>query len=259
LLAVDVGNSTVKLGCFRFDDESRTPEPIDVVRVDTRSPDFAAVKRWLPQEPAVCYLCSVHRWAAEQTRQWLLNQVEVLAVHGLRRTDFPLSARVRRPEQVGHDRLASAAAAASVKSHERPAIVVDAGSAMTVDVISRQGDLLGGAILPGLQASARALSTETDLLPQVGTAHWDSLPPAVGDSTEAAIHSGVFWGAVGAIRGLVDRMKSQIGGDAEVILTGGDMRHMAEHVDPQAAYRPYLVLTGIVLAARQRQSTVTPV
>ena len=83
-------------------------------------------------------------------------------------------------------------------------------------------------------------------------------PDDIGDSTEAAIHSGVFWGTVGAIRGLVDRMKSQIGGDAEVILTGGDMRHMAEHVDPQATYRPYLVLTGIVLAARQRPSTVTP-
>ena len=92
----------------------------------------------------------------------------------------------------------------------RPAVVIDVGTAITVDLVSAEGAFLGGAILPGIAMSARALHEFTDLLPLVDMSELAAPPPALGDSTEAAMRSGLFWGAVGAVRQLIE----QLAGDA---------------------------------------------
>ncbi len=122
--------------------------------------------------------------------------------------------------------------------------------------MSREGHFLGGAILPGLQMSAQALSAGTDLLPLLSTTQWHRPPAVVGTSTEAALHSGLFWGTVGAIGELVRQMKSHVGTDAELLLTGGGMRQLAEHLATDAAVHPHLVLTGIAIAAQSHLSAI---
>ncbi len=100
------------------------------------------------------------------------------------------------------------------------------GTAITVDLVSADGAFLGGAILPGIAMSARALHEFTDLLPLVDLAELAAPPPALGTETEAALRAGLFWGAVGGVRELM----GQLAGPErpQVILTGGASAAVAE-------------------------------
>ena len=120
--------------------------------------------------------------------------------------DLPLEVRLERPDMVGIDRLVDAVAVNRLREPGRPAVIVDVGTAITVDLVSADGAFLGGAILPGIQMSARALHEFTDLLPLVDVSELTAPPPALGTATESAMESGLFWGAVGAIRQLIEQL-----------------------------------------------------
>ena len=251
LLAIDVGNSSVKFGRFRAP-VADFPAPDDVFRTDARSPDFEGLSRWLPEGPTWCFLASVYRQAAQEIADWLDDASPEYHVRQLQTRDFSIGIDVQSPERVGHDRLASAVACCQLKQPSQAAIVVDAGSAITVDAISPAGRFLGGAILAGQQASALALSAGTDLLPLISTIRLDQPPPAIGDSTENAIRSGVFWGTIGAIREMIQRVQCHLGAQHQIFMTGGDMHRLAQHVAPEGRVIPNLVLSGIALAARDK-------
>ena len=120
--------------------------------------------------------------------------------------DLPLEVKLPRPDMVGVDRLLDALAANALRQPGRPAVVVDVGTAVTVDLVSAAGAFLGGAILPGIAMSARALHEFTDLLPLVDFSELAAPPPALGTETEAAMRSGLFWGAVGGVRELIGQL-----------------------------------------------------
>src|SRR5205814_3927690 len=127
--------------------------------------------------------------------------------------DLPLEVRVEFPDRVGLDRLAAAVAARFLASEGRqppdtirPAIVIDAGTAITVDLVSADGAFEGGVILPGFRLTAEALAAGTNQLPLATFTGQDQPPPVVGKHTEGAIRSGLFWGAVGAVREVIERM-----------------------------------------------------
>ena len=92
-------------------------------------------------------------------------------------------------------------------------MIVDVGTAITVDLVSADGAFLGGSILPGIQMAARALHHFTDLLPLVNVSDLSTPPPPLGTSTESAMQAGLFWGAVGAIRQLIDQLCKAATGD----------------------------------------------
>ena len=96
----------------------------------------------------------------------------------------------------GIDRLVDAVAANRLRKSHRPAAIVDVGTAITVDLVAADGAFLGGSILPGIALSARALHEFTDLLPLVDVGELVEPPPALGTDTEAAMRSGLFWGAM---------------------------------------------------------------
>ncbi len=126
--------------------------------------------------------------------------------------------KVERPAEVGADRLVNALAAR--QSHGGQLIVIDFGTATTFDVVDADGSYCGGCIAPGVNLSMEALHMSTALLPRrpvrnPGTA------PVVGTTTAAQMNSGVFWGYVGLIEGLVARIKTERGGPMKVIATGG--------------------------------------
>ncbi|MEX0865849.1 MAG: type III pantothenate kinase, partial [Pirellulales bacterium] len=163
------------------------------------------------------------------------------------------------PEKVGIDRLLGAVAANHLRAADQPAIAIDVGSAITIDVIDAAGVFRGGAILPGIGMGARALHTFTDLLPQSELSDLTASPPEpVGIDTVAAIHAGLFWGAIGAMREIVFRVQHQLDRPPLVLLTGGAAPLVAELLAGQPSPMsiqcvPHLVLGGTVLA-RQRQS-----
>jgi type III pantothenate kinase len=167
------------------------------------------------------------------------------------RRDFPvpIGAEVKAPERIGVDRLLGALAAYRRVGGE--CIVVDFGTAITVNSVRGDGIFLGGAILPGLGMAARALSEGTALLPEIPL---PAAAPAVGRSTEEAIAAGVIHGAAGAVTGLIDGARRVVGAGAKVVLTGGDAARVAAHLPPDCReVRPDLVLEGLLVAYREWQ------
>jgi len=161
------------------------------------------------------------------------------------RQDFPvpIETAVDQAEAVGVDRLLAALAA--WESVRDAAIVVDVGTAMTVDAVDDEGRFLGGAILPGPSLGGRALHEWTAALPEVSL---DATIDAVGANTESAIRGGLVLGAAGAIERLVAEQREVLGPSARVLATGGGLCHLAGLLTCLDEVRPDLVLEGLVAA-----------
>jgi len=129
---------------------------------------------------------------------------------------LPLDVAIDRPETVGADRLANAIAA-----HARyggPLIVVDFGTATNFDVVNKDGAFIGGVLAPGVDLSAEALASAAAKLPKIRIRRPDRV---IGTSTESALESGIFWGYVGLVEGLVIRIQEEHGAPMTVVATGG--------------------------------------
>ena len=204
MIAADVGNARIKLGWFDRRAAAGLPEPRRTLALDDRSPDFAVLSAWLEEIPAgrrrrrpAWRIASVNRPAATRLIDWLRSNRPQDRVALLAAGDLPLAVALPRPDMVGVDRLLDAVAANVLRPADRPAVVVDVGTAITVDLVSRDGAFCGGSILPGIAMSARALHEFTDLLPLLDVSELDAPPPALGDSTESAMRSGLFWARSG--------------------------------------------------------------
>jgi len=130
--------------------------------------------------------------------------------------DLGIGVHVERPDEVGADRLVNALAA-----HEKyggPLIIVDFGTATTFDIIDAEGSYIGGVIAPGVNLSSEALHQAAAQLPRVAVERPETV---IGRSTVPAMQSGIFWGYVSLIEGLVKRIKDELGNEMDVIATGG--------------------------------------
>ncbi|HEY2761801.1 MAG TPA: type III pantothenate kinase, partial [Pirellulales bacterium] len=256
IIATDIGNSRIKLGLFAAHtgqtgmEKTGLPLPDMVLSLPAEQWDETALQRWLGEIPpgAPWWIGSVNRPAAARLTEWIGSK---WPIRNLAAADLPIMAAVDRPEHVGIDRLAGALAANRLRDPARPAVVVHVGSAITVNLITADGIFRGGAILPGLETSARALHDYTDMLPHAPLEDLATAPPSIGTSTLTAIYSGLYWGAVGAIRELIGQLTATLGSSAaevEVFLTGGAAPAVADQLDPAVRYVEHLVLAGIALA-----------
>ena len=271
VLLADVGNTRIKLAVLVdhgvMDPEQPTLHPSQLTRRlptvgrrhDLTSHGFRhdQLEKWLKSVApgaAVVIVASVHDAAAAKLEA-CLAELSVTSHRPLRQrrighADLPLLIRLESPHKVGIDRLAAAAAAGILKTPGRSAIIVDCGTAATVDMVSADGEFLGGAILPGPSLMARALAEGTSKLPEVLALEQSAPPPMPGRSTHEAIAAGIGFGIQGAIARLVAEARSTLGGDADVILTGG-WRGAVRAVLPGALDMPDLVLMGVALAAER--------
>lgn len=176
-----------------------------------------------------------------------------------------LETAVDEPQRVGVDRLLNAVAANVVREPQRPVVIVDSGTATTVDFVDSDGVFRGGAILPGFDLAATSLHAYTALLPRVTIEQLAENPRIpLGTNTHDAICSGLYWGHVGAVRELAGRLSEQAGNlDPDsatvaplVLLTGGGADLLAEQF-PEARWMPQLSLQGLVLAGRESGEGVT--
>ena len=131
-------------------------------------------------------------------------------------TKLGVPIRIRRPEQVGADRLVAAIGAHIL--YQGPKLVIDSGTATTFDVVGPEGGFEGGIISPGINLSMRALHDAAAQLPRIAI---QKPPQVIGQDTVSAMQSGVFWGYVDLIDGLVNRVKDEYSGSLKVIATGG--------------------------------------
>jgi type III pantothenate kinase len=285
LLAIDVGSSRVKLGWFASAGDcvaANSPSAANPLAITTsrlRPPDEAVAVAHRGR-PAEQWWDEVHDWLqslVESPPPGDAFEVRIASVHpqvaqticgSLGRIGWPLPtvltheqvpvvADVDRPERVGIDRLLDAHAVNQLRAAGAPAIVVDLGTAVTVDRIDGGGHLAGGAILPGLALAALALHTGTASLPalDIDTA----VPTGLGKSTDEAIAAGVLWGTVGGVAELVRRLADDAAqqglGECELFVTGGDAPRLIDalaNAQPMPIrHVPHLVLCGIHEIARQ--------
>ncbi len=146
-------------------------------------------------------------------RQYLHCAPSVVGDEGI---DLGISILVDSPEEVGADRLVNAVAAH--ECYAGPLIVVDFGTATTFDVVDRAGNYCGGAIVPGVNLSLQALHMAAAKLPRVAIGRPKQV---IGKGTVSAMRSGIFWGYVGIIEGMVERIQKEFGEQMTVVATGG--------------------------------------
>ena len=154
--------------------------------------------------------------------------------------DLGIRVKLDRPEEVGADRLVNAVAA--LKHLPPPLIIVDFGTATTFDVVDAEGAYAGGVIAPGINLSLQALYMAAAKLPRVAIRKTDHV---VGTSTITAMQSGIFWGYIGLIEGLIHRIRAEQGGAMAVVGTGGLAPLFAGATDIIDLVDPNLTLTGL--------------
>ncbi|MCS6986685.1 MAG: type III pantothenate kinase [Sphingomonadaceae bacterium] len=159
--------------------------------------------------------------------------------------DYGIEVRLPNPAEVGADRLVNAVAARAL--HPGPLVVVDFGTATTFDVVSADGAYEGGVIAPGIHLSMDALYRAAARLPRIAVE-----PPAkglgvVGRNTVHAMQSGVFWGYVGLVEGLVQRISAELDRAPFVIATGGLAGLFARHAPAITHVDPDLTIRGLIL------------
>jgi len=155
---------------------------------------------------------------------------------------------MKNPAEVGADRIVNAVAA--FEMYGGPCIVADYGTATTFDVVSAEGDYLGGAIAPGIEVSLEALTTRAARLIKVELVEPEH---AIGKSTTEALQSGAVYGFAGEIEGIVHAIWEELGERARVIATGGLADLIARHTDVIAVVDPFLTLRGIEIVMRRQQ------
>jgi type III pantothenate kinase len=272
LVTVDLGNSRLKFGLFEGTiAPTGLPTPSRLLEIGNDEWDGARVLSWLPPklDQLRWYIGSVNRESQAVLLRWIMEQQLAGVIPGgtspsntvqtLDQNDLGLTIRVDHPERVGIDRLLGSIGANALRPPKSPAITIHLGSALTVNLIAADGAFCGGAILPGIGMSARALHDFTDLLPLVPMRELNDPPEAIGTSTVSAMRSGLYWGAVGAMRELLAQISKGLKPEPEVYLTGGAAPHVAKVLAPRAQHVPHLILGAIARVAQTRGQTAASV
>ena len=164
--------------------------------------------------------------------------------------DLGIEVLMDSPGEVGADRLVNAIAAA--QAHKPPLIVIDFGTATTFDFVDADGNYCGGIIAPGINLSMDALHRAAAKLPRVEVMKPDRV---IGKSTTHGMQSGVFWGYVGLIEGLVSRAKQEFGAPMTVVATGGLAGQFADATDAIEAIDGELTMRGLRLIYDRNSNT----
>ncbi len=241
-LVADIGNSRIKWGLCRngqvVESVSLHPDDRAAWQHQTGIWNLSAAQAWT--------VCGVQPERRDALVDWLRRRGDrVTVLDSWKQLGLPV--RVEYPDRVGLDRLLNAVAVAACLPSGTGAILIDAGSAVTVDWLDSTGAFGGGAIFPGLRLMTKALHDYTALLPLVEVPH--SRPPMPGKSTVAAMEAGVFGAVVGGIQYLVQQLAAHTTGAPRVFLTGGDAVLLQAALDPGVAVWPHMTLEGLRLAA----------
>lgn len=225
LLAIDVGNSAVKIGAFRGSDLVGRWRVPTVRRHGTSdwsvlvSDLLCSVAKIEPVEGIVLasVVPALDASFAEMTCHFGVKTLVVTSD-----IDTGITIRYDNPSELGADRLANSAAA--FRQYGGPSLVVDIGTAINFDVISSEGEFLGGFICPGIGMFLQSLHEKTARLPTV-----DFHPPSglIGTNTLRCIRSGIYYGVAGMIDGIAQRVKATFLEEITVIATGGHAREIA--------------------------------
>jgi type III pantothenate kinase len=245
LLAIDVGNTNITLGLYDGDtlgprwrlatDHNRMPDEYGITLINLFQ--HAGVTAKDVHAIAMASVVPPLTGTFEQACEKYLGQKPLVVDAGVK---TGVRVRYDDPKQVGADRVVDAAAVH--KLYGGPACSVDFGTATTFDAISEEGDYVGGAIAPGISIAADALFQRTAKLPMVDL---HRPPSAIGRNTVHSIQSGLLFGYVGLVEGMVARFRAELGPKMKVIGTGGLAEIIAQETKVIDILAPWLTLDGL--------------
>jgi len=227
LLALDVGNTNITIGIFRNGElaDHRRLRTVREQTADEWGILLMNLLRYSSLDPSTLegiIISSVvpplDSALGEMSRRYFGTE----AVFVTSRTDTGLTIRYENPSEVGADRIVNSVAA--LHKYGGPCVIVDLGTAITFDALSANAEYLGGVIAAGVGISAEALFSRTARLPLV-----DFRRPAsvIGTNTVASMQSGLYYGAIGAIDGIIQRLMEELGPDTRTVATGGQAELIA--------------------------------
>jgi len=247
LLTIDIGNSNILMGIYDADqliahwrllsNTSRTPDEwgmmltVQMVRFDIpiEEVEGTIISSVVP---------SLNPIFKEMTKLYL-NQKPLFISQEI---ELGIKVMYEEPNMVGSDRLCNAVA--GYEKYGGPLIVIDFGTATTYDVILKDGSYLGGVISPGIETASEILHLKAAKLPLVE----QKFPKRkIGRNTEESIQSGIMYGAVVQVEGLVNLIKKEINGEPKIIATGGIAELIKDKTKIIDFYEPFLILEGLNL------------
>jgi type III pantothenate kinase len=245
LLAVDIGNTSVTLGLYKGEklgarwrlasDNERTSDEYGILLVQLI--ERAGIQSGDVREIAIASVVPPLTGTFERACRDYLNATPLIVDAGTR-TGIPL--RYEDPKQVGADRVVNAAAVRRI--FKGPACIVDFGTATIFDAISAEGEYLGGAIAPGIGIASDALFQRAAKLPRVEIMR---PPSAIGRNTVQSLQSGLLYGYVGLVDGMVARFRAELGPNMKTIGTGALVELIAKETRSIDIVEPWLALQGL--------------
>lgn len=242
LLAVDVGNTNTVLGLFTGEELVRSWRITTHARA-TGDEMALTFRGLLDEQPEIAglVLCSTVPSVLHELRPMLssfFHEIPVVIVEPGTKTGVPIL--TDNPKEVGADRIVNTLAAH--QQFDGPCIVVDFGTSTNLDVVSAQGEFLGGALAPGIDISLEALSAKAAQLRKVEVVRPRS---PIGKNTVEALQSGAVFGFAGQVDGLVDRIIEEIGPVTAVVATGGLASVVIGESETITHHDPHLTLNGL--------------
>ncbi len=247
LIAADIGNSSIKIAIEHAADDDRWcletifrgDEPLDL---DLDSLDVGS-------EPAFWCASSVNQARQQRLTDWIQTHRPDDRFHAIESDEVELETDVESRLQLGRDRLIGAWMAVQLNDQSGPVVVIDAGTAVTIDLIDSNLVFQGGVIFPGAESNFRRLAEYTHALPDLGrenrpNASRGPFSNVIGKSTNDAIIKGVYQSQISAIRSITEQMASCSAPRATVFATGGGISDISNDLPQSWDFVPDLVLRG---------------
>lgn len=251
ILAVDIGNTNVVLGCME-DDKILFLERMATDRRATDMEYLVRIRSVLkyrdidPEKLEGAIICSVVPIVTMNIRpavEQLIGKQAVVVGPGLK---TGLRINIDNPGALGADRVADAVAA--VNLYPVPLITIDMGTATTVGVVDETKTFIGGMIVPGVMVSLNALAGGTAQLPHISL---DPPKHAIGRNTVECMQNGIIYHNAAGVDGMIERIEQQLGKKCTVVITGGLSTVIAPHCKHEMIHDPELLLKGLMILYRK--------
>ena len=241
LLAIDIGNSSIKFGVF---DNKKLVSRFTIPTIRTLNSDEinSQISDKINHKISAIVISSVVTELREAFQNFGEKFFNISPFFVDNTFDFGLEIKYFPPENLGVDRIIAAFAA--VEKYGKPCIVCDFGTATNIEVVNSKGVYLGGTIVAGINLLADALHKRTSKLPLVELAKPEKV---IGNSTISCIQSGVFYGYVGLTEGIINKIIDELGEIPKVVATGGYAKLIAENTEIIEIIDENLMLEGLRL------------
>lgn len=241
ITAIDIGNTNIHVGFYAR--ERLSKKLVYPTRKGVREPSFIETVR--VNVPAAVAITSVVPRMTKRFASFFRKHFGMTIFRVSTRKETHLSFDYYKPQTLGADRIANVVGGRA--RYRRDLIIIDFGTAITFDIVLRDGHYLGGMICPGTQTMVKSLSQHTALLKRVLITKPSRL---VGRSTEECIQSGIFTGTVAMVQGLIEKIKKAYRTRFYCIATGGAGELMSKHIAGINKYDPHLCLFGTLTIYR---------